>query len=148
MCKLVRDTPLSARVRAPRSHTGRNPCSVTVRASDALTPVALRQWLSTIGEVQCSTPQGDSKREKKRKSPTPQGDSKRKSGRKIPAAPRFILRGYRFRYLPYIRKPAREYRFRYLPYIRPTRDCRPCQPRSPSRTTIDCKCTSPKDSHP
>ncbi len=40
---------------APLSHTGRAPCSVTVRASDALTPVAHRQWLSTIGDVQCST---------------------------------------------------------------------------------------------
>ncbi len=49
--ELVCNTPLSAHVCAPRSHTGRTPCSVAVRASNALTPVALRQWLSTIGAM-------------------------------------------------------------------------------------------------
>ena len=40
----------------PLSHAGRDPRSVTVRAANALTHVALRQQLSTVGRKQCSTP--------------------------------------------------------------------------------------------
>ncbi len=41
---------------SPLSHAGRPPRSVTVRASNALTHVALRQQLSTVGRMQCTTP--------------------------------------------------------------------------------------------
>ncbi len=57
----LKGTARKKREGAPRSHMGRTPCSVTVRACDALTPVALRQRLSAVGKVQCSTPQWDSK---------------------------------------------------------------------------------------
>ncbi len=55
----LRPTPLPSRaLRVPPSCTGRNPYAVIVRAENALTHVALRQRLSTVGRKQCSTQRG------------------------------------------------------------------------------------------